>query len=46
MKKTYTQPEVEVSAVSAQDILNGSGDAMLENEAFISAAELFKSLAF
>ncbi len=43
MKKTYATPEVEVSAVSAQDILNASGEA--ENEALINAEVLFESLA-
>jgi len=42
MKKTYTTPEVEVSVVSAQDILNASS----ETEAFINAEVLFKQLGF
>ena len=46
MKKTYTQPEVEVSVVSAQDVLNASADASLQNESFINAAELFWSKSF
>ena len=40
MKKTYTRPEVEVSAVSAQDILNNSADAL------INAEVLFEALGF
>ena len=40
MKKTYTRPEVEVSAVSAQDILNNSADALID------AKVLFETLGF
>ena len=44
MKKTYTKPEVEVSAVSAQDILNTSAE--LQADSLISAATLFGMLAY
>lgn len=44
MKKIYTTPEVEVSAVSAQDILNTSMEAEVANEALINAYVLFEKL--
>ena len=40
MKKTYTKPSVEVSAVSSQDILNTSADATICSEG------LFKALGY
>lgn len=48
MKKTYAAPEVEVSAVSAQDILNSSAevDAQLAADALIDAKTLFGALGY
>ncbi len=43
MKKTYSTPEVEVSAVSAQDILNASEEAVVYvgNDLYLSGADVF-----
>lgn len=46
MKKTYAAPEVEVSAVSAQDILSASGEQdSRDTELLLDAGTLFTAIS-
>lgn len=41
MKKFYTSPELEISLLTAEDILDGSPNTGSDNEIFIDSKDFF-----